>query len=185
MRLRSVLLTARDLRAPPARSPHSVLTRCRRKCAEYVAVDTGVVALTNVLLIDGTGAHAAPGQTVVIRDGKIAEVGPASSVRPPAGAQVMDLAGHTLIPGIVGMHDHLFYTAAGGRAVQMSYTGPRLYLGSGRHHHPHHRRPVALCRDQSPAEHQPGRGARSPHPSDGTVPHGGRGWRQHGRGDLA
>ena len=39
--------------------------------------------------------------------------------------------GHTVIPGLVGMHDHLFYTAAGGRAVQMSYTGPRLYLGSG------------------------------------------------------
>ena len=43
----------------------------------------------------------------------------------------MDLAGSTVIPGIVGMHDHLFYTAAGGRAAQMSYTGPRLYLGSG------------------------------------------------------
>jgi imidazolonepropionase-like amidohydrolase len=43
----------------------------------------------------------------------------------------MDLKGHTVIPGIVGMHDHLFYTAAGGRAVQMSYTGPRLYLASG------------------------------------------------------
>jgi imidazolonepropionase-like amidohydrolase len=43
----------------------------------------------------------------------------------------MDLAGHTVLPGLVGMHDHLFYTAAGGRAVQMSYTGPRLYLGSG------------------------------------------------------
>jgi imidazolonepropionase-like amidohydrolase len=43
----------------------------------------------------------------------------------------MDLKGHTVIPGMVGMHDHLFYTAAGGRAVQMSYTGPRLYLASG------------------------------------------------------
>src|SRR5437660_2167200 len=43
----------------------------------------------------------------------------------------MDLSGSTVIPGLVGMHDHLFYTAAGGRAVQMSYTGPRLYLGSG------------------------------------------------------
>jgi imidazolonepropionase-like amidohydrolase len=97
----------------------------------YVAVDTGTVALTNVLLIDGTGGTPRPAQTVVIRDGKIAEVGPSSSVRSPAGAQVMDLTGHTLIPGIIGMHDHLFYTAAGGRAVQMSYTGPRLYLGSG------------------------------------------------------
>ena len=43
----------------------------------------------------------------------------------------MDLTGHTVIPGLVGMHDHLFYTAAGGRAAQMSFTGPRLYLASG------------------------------------------------------
>jgi imidazolonepropionase-like amidohydrolase len=98
---------------------------------QYVAVDTAVVALTNVLVVDGTGADPRPGQTVVIRDGRIAEVGPAGSVRVPAGAHTMELGGHTVIPGIVGMHDHLFYTAAGGRAVQMSYTGPRLYLGSG------------------------------------------------------
>src|SRR5213076_2677988 len=68
---------------------------------------------------------------IVVRDGRIAEVGPAPSVQVPAGAPTMDLSGSTVIPGLVGMHDHLFYTAAGGRAVQMSYTGPRLYLGSG------------------------------------------------------
>jgi imidazolonepropionase-like amidohydrolase len=67
----------------------------------------------------------------VIRAGKIAAVGPAGSVQVPAGARTIDLNGSTLIPGLIGMHDHLFYTAAGGRAVQMSYTGPRLYLGSG------------------------------------------------------
>jgi imidazolonepropionase-like amidohydrolase len=98
---------------------------------QFVAVDTAVVALTNVLLVDGTGTAPRSGQTVVIRDGRIADVGPSGTVRPPAGALTMDLAGHTVMPGIVGMHDHMFYTAAGGRAVQMSYTGPRLYLGSG------------------------------------------------------
>ncbi|MBA3890424.1 MAG: amidohydrolase family protein, partial [Gemmatimonadaceae bacterium] len=70
-------------------------------------------------------------QTIVLRDGRIAAAGPAARVTIPQGARVMDLAGHTVIPGIVGVHNHLFYTAAGGRAVQMSYTGPRLYLGSG------------------------------------------------------
>ena len=67
----------------------------------------------------------------MIRDGRIAEVGRRRSVTVPAGARRMDLAGHTVIPGIVGMHDHLFYTAVGGRAAQMSFTGPRLYLASG------------------------------------------------------
>ena len=98
---------------------------------EYITVDTSLVALTHVLLVDGTGAAPKSDQTVVIRAGRIAAVGPAASVQVPAGARVMDMSGSTVIPGIIGMHDHLFYTAAGGRAVQMSYTGPRLYLGSG------------------------------------------------------
>src|SRR5258706_3790444 len=98
---------------------------------EYVTVDTSLLALTQVLLVDGTGAAPKSDQTVVIRAGRISAVGPAASVPIPAGARVLDLNGSTVIPGIIGMHDHLFYTAAGGRAVQMGYTGPRLYLGSG------------------------------------------------------
>src|SRR5437762_4774280 len=98
---------------------------------EYVTVDTSLLALTHVLLVDGTGAPPKSDQTVVIRAGRISAVGPAASVQIPAGARIMDMNGSTVIPGIIGMHDHLFYTAAGGRAVQMGYTGPRLYLGSG------------------------------------------------------
>src|SRR5437867_6998769 len=98
---------------------------------EYIAVDTSLVALTHVLLVDGTGAAPKTDQTVVIRAGRIAAVGPAASVQIPAGARVMDMSGSSVIPGIIGMHDHLFYTAAGGRAVQMGYTGSHLYLGSG------------------------------------------------------
>jgi imidazolonepropionase-like amidohydrolase len=97
----------------------------------FVAVSDSVVALTNVTIIDGTGTAPKTGQTIVIRGNRIADVGPAASVRVPAGARVMQLNGSTVIPGLVGMHDHLFYTAAGGRAVQMGFTGPRLYLASG------------------------------------------------------
>src|SRR5882762_8249195 len=114
------------LAAPPQR-PDSLAAQVR----EYVAVDTALLALTHVLLLDGTGAAPKTDQTIVIRAGRIATVGPAASVPIPAGARVMDMNGSTVIPGIIGMHDHLFYTAAGGRAVQMGYTGPRLYLGSG------------------------------------------------------
>ncbi len=96
-----------------------------------VSVDTPAVAITNVRVVDGTGAPARAAQTVVIRDGRIEAVGPANRVRPPAGAQVIDGTGHTLIPGMVGLHDHLYYSAAGGRSMQMSFTGPRLYLASG------------------------------------------------------
>jgi len=115
------------LLALAAQRPDSLAAQVR----EYVAVDTSLLALTHVLLVDGTGGAPKSDQTIVLRAGRIAAVGPAASVQIPAGARVMDMSGSTVIPGIIGMHDHLFYTAAGGRAVQMSYTGPRLYLGSG------------------------------------------------------
>lgn len=95
----------------------------------YVSLDSGTIAITGVTLIDGRGGAARRGQTVVIKDGRIAEVG--AGARPPANAYVIDGTGRTLIPGMVGMHDHMFYTAAGGHANQMSFTAPRLYLGSG------------------------------------------------------
>src|SRR6478672_1038665 len=110
-----------------AQRPDSLAEEVRK----YVSVDTGAVALTHVLLIDGTGSAPKADQTVLVQNGRIAQVGPAASVRAPAGAVTMDLNGHTLIPGLIGLHDHLFYTAAGGRAAQMSFTGPRLYLASG------------------------------------------------------
>jgi imidazolonepropionase-like amidohydrolase len=97
----------------------------------YVTVADPVVALTNATVIDGTGAAPVKNETIIIQGGKIAQVGPAASVPVPAGAKTIDLHGSTVIPGLVGMHDHLFYFAVGGREVMDSYSGPRLYLGSG------------------------------------------------------
>ncbi len=97
----------------------------------YVSVDSAVIAITDVLVIDGTGGAAKPGQTVVLENGVITQVGPAKKVKVPANAARIDGKGKTLIPGIIGMHDHMYYSAAGGRSAQMSYTGPRLYLGAG------------------------------------------------------
>jgi imidazolonepropionase-like amidohydrolase len=70
---------------------------------------------------------------VIVDHGKIAAVGPAASTLVPAGAQVMDLAGHTVIPGLVGMHEHLFYPVGGGVPMypEMAYSFPRLYLAAG------------------------------------------------------
>jgi amidohydrolase family protein len=95
----------------------------------YVSIDSGLIGITGVTVIDGRGGPAARGQTVVIREGKIAEV--SSGAKVPAGGYQIDGSGMTLIPGMVGMHDHMFYTAAGGHANQMSFTAPKLYLASG------------------------------------------------------
>ncbi len=98
---------------------------------QFVAVEAPVVALTNVKVIDGTGAPAADGQTIVIEGGRITAVGPSASVTVPAGAETLDLTGHTVIPGLVGLHNHSYYTGGNGRAAQLSFSGSRMYLASG------------------------------------------------------
>ena len=95
---------------------------------EFVSVDAPVVALVGVQLVDGTGAPAKPGQTIVIDNGRIAAVG--DNVAIPEDARRIDLEGHTVIPGIVGVHNHTFYTTSR-RQSQMNTTAPRLYLASG------------------------------------------------------
>jgi imidazolonepropionase-like amidohydrolase len=97
---------------------------------EFVSVDAPVVALAHVKLIDGTGRPARDDQTIVIRGARIVEVGDASRVRVPEGARVLDLAGHTVTPGFVGMHQHTYFRSDS-RTSQMSMTGPRLYLAGG------------------------------------------------------
>jgi imidazolonepropionase-like amidohydrolase len=97
---------------------------------EYVSIDAPVVALVGVRVVDGTGAEPRDDQTVLIREGRIARVGPVGEVDVPAGAERHELVGHTVIPGLVGMHNHTFYTTAG-RSVQLQFSAPRLYLGSG------------------------------------------------------
>lgn len=99
--------------------------------AEFIAVEPGAVALTNVKLIDGTGAPARDGMTIVLDGERIASVGPTGQVAIPGGANVLDLTGHTVIPGLVGLHDHSYYTGGNGRAAQLSFSGSRLYLASG------------------------------------------------------
>jgi imidazolonepropionase-like amidohydrolase len=98
---------------------------------EFVSVSAPVVALRGVDVIDGTGASVSRNQTVIIRDGRIASVGPAASAAVPDDAEVHDLPGHTVIPGMTGLHNHMFFMGAGGRQVQGSFTSPRLYLAAG------------------------------------------------------
>jgi len=99
----------------------------------FVSVDAPVIALVHVRVIDGTGAPPAEDQTIIIDHGKIASVGSASSTSVPAGAHRMDLAGHTVIPGLVGMHEHLFYPSGQGvgQYNEQAFSFPRLYLASG------------------------------------------------------
>src|ERR1700678_3337321 len=96
--------------------------------------DAPVIALTHVEVIDGTGSAAQSDQTVIIEHGKISAVGATASVQVPSGARIIDATGKTVIPGLVGMHEHLFYPAVGDgplTGVEQFYSFPPLYLASG------------------------------------------------------
>jgi len=97
----------------------------------FIAVDTNVLALTHVRVIDGTGAAPRDDQTILIRDGKIASIGNAAGAQVPAGAQVMDLTGKSVIPGLVMVHEHLFYPTGPGVYANLAESFTKLYLAGG------------------------------------------------------
>ncbi|HZT60341.1 MAG TPA: amidohydrolase family protein [Pyrinomonadaceae bacterium] len=99
---------------------------------DFISVQAPVVALTHARVIDGTGASALNDQTIVINGGKIQSLGPSSTAKIPDGAKVIDLTGKSVIPGLVLMHEHLFYPT--GRLAlynEMGWSFPRLYLACG------------------------------------------------------
>jgi enamidase len=97
----------------------------------FVAIDSPVVALTHVRVIDGTGAPARTDQTLVIRDGAIAALGDSRTVTIPPDARVLDLTGKSVIPGLVMVHEHLFYPTGPGIYGNVAESFTRLYLAGG------------------------------------------------------
>ena len=129
MRQFSVLLPALLLLCPPMAGQDAA--SLSPQVREFVSVEAPIFAVTHARLVDGTGAPALENQTVLVSGGQIQADGPASEVQIPAGARVIDGNGHTLIPGIVGMHDHIFYPAGSGHYNTLEYSAPRLYLAAG------------------------------------------------------
>lgn len=102
----------------------------------FVSYDQAVVAITHVRVIDGHGTAPVEEQTVLIRNGEIAWVRSGGEV--PKGATVIDGTGETLLPGIVGMHEHMFYPEPSPNPEQrvpmyaeQASSFPKLYLAGG------------------------------------------------------
>jgi imidazolonepropionase-like amidohydrolase len=121
---------------------HAQQATLSKTVEKYVRVNAPKVILEHVRVIDGTGKPAVDDQNIVIEGGKIAAVQAGSNVAATAGTTVIDLHGYSVMPGIVGMHNHLFYVARPNfdaewksdppvMVPQMSFSAPRLYLAGG------------------------------------------------------
>ena len=100
---------------------------------QFVRVEAPTVVLAHVRVIDGTGAAPRENQTIVISGGKIQSIEPSAAAKAPAGAQTLDLTGYTVLPGLVGMHNHMFFPMGGSPPMysNMGTSFPRLYLALG------------------------------------------------------
>ena len=97
----------------------------------YVSVDAPVIALTHARVIDGTGAAPREDQTLVMRDGNIVALGGFANTPVPEGATTIDLTGKSVIPGLVMVHEHLYYPNGPGVYGQLGESFSRLYLSGG------------------------------------------------------
>src|SRR5436190_2667740 len=99
---------------------------------QFIRVEAPIVILKHVRVIDGTGAAPIEDQTIFIKDGKIQSIGPRDDLI-QTDARVLDLDGYTVLPGLVGMHDHLFFPMGGTPPMysNMGFSFPRLYLALG------------------------------------------------------
>lgn len=91
--------------------------------------ETPVTAFVNVNVVPFDRERVLAGQTVIIRDGRIAEIGAAERTKVPAGAVQIDGRGKYLMPGLADMHVHLFPGA--GQPDDLASQQLQLFLANG------------------------------------------------------
>ncbi|WP_339914075.1 amidohydrolase family protein [uncultured Brevundimonas sp.] len=99
--------------------------------AAYVAYAQPRLLFRDVQLIDGTGAPARTGMSVLVENGRITRIAPVADLSEAGDATVIDGHGKALLPGLVLMHEHMFYPTGRANYTEMVYSFPRLYLAGG------------------------------------------------------
>ncbi len=88
------------------------------------STEPGGVALVGGQLIDGTGGAPVADSVVIVRDGRIESAGPRETTPIPDGVETVDLAGKTLMPGLVNLHVHY---REGGEEIQRQFDAQLHY----------------------------------------------------------
>ncbi|MCB0686478.1 MAG: hypothetical protein KDC53_08135 [Saprospiraceae bacterium] len=93
----------------------------------YISYHSNVLAFINVNIMDGSGSPVRRKQTLVINEDIIKMAGDPSEVEIPENCKIIDLAGMTIIPGIIGMHNHLHIPGH----PDVGDIATKLYLAAG------------------------------------------------------
>ena len=102
--------------------------------SKFITDTAKTIALTDVKIIDGTGSPSKVHQTIIIANGIISQTGKVKEVVIPKDAKIINCAGKTIIPGLVMLHEHLYYTMMLGNyfnVQEMPFSFPRMYLAGG------------------------------------------------------
>src|SRR5260370_16605445 len=95
---------------------------------KYLRARTPKVILEHVEVIDGTGAAPSLDRNIYIEGGKITAISAGRDQPPSHGTTILDLRGYSVMPGIVGMHNHLFCIARPHLEAAGSFDTPALFL---------------------------------------------------------
>jgi len=105
-----------------------------KQVSEFIAIEDSIVVIKNVTVIDGTGGPIKYNQDILLRNKQISAIGNDGSIIIPENAKTIDATGKTVIPGLIMMHEHLFYAKPfdkNYKAVHMTNTFPKMYLAGG------------------------------------------------------
>jgi imidazolonepropionase-like amidohydrolase len=105
-----------------------------QRVRQYVVHDAPAIRIDDVRVIDGTGAPARVGQSILLRDGKIVRIGPVESMARETADVVIEGKGRSVMPGLVMMHEHLLFPdplADAPSYLSEPLASPKAYLAWG------------------------------------------------------
>ena len=101
---------------------------------DFIEIQDSALVIKNVTLIDGTGSQIKTNQDILIIGDQISAIGTSGEISIPEYAKIIDGSDKTVIPGLIMLHEHLFYAKpfdGAYKAVHMTNTFPKMYLAGG------------------------------------------------------
>jgi len=105
-----------------------------KRVSDFIKIQDSIVAITNVTIIDGTGNAIKENQDILFVNNRITSIVNSGNLKIQKNAKIINGTGKTVIPGLIMMHEHLFYAkpfAGNYKAVHMTNTFPKMYLAGG------------------------------------------------------